>query len=367
MGDAYPRFTVAAVQAASVMFDREKSVDKALQCIEEAADKGAVIIGFPELFIPGHPGMWYSAKITNPLPLQGQMFKEYVKNAVKIPSTTTERLCTAAKNAHAYIIIGMAELDVLFPGTLYMTQLIISDEGTILGVHRKLVTTNTEKLVFTSGDGSHHRVFETRYGKLSVMNCGEHAHSLFKYALLAMGTQIHVASWPAFPDHISSQSHRNTVDFRVRQFAHEGKIFVINACGIFDEQNIGFCCSVPEEKVRFVADSGGGSSIISPNGDYLAEPISTGEAVVMAEICLEDALPGKQGHNVLGHYARWDIASLNFNHDQQVPIISRQSGDTASIATDLEEARREIRGLRERVDHLSRLVERRVDFSNTVE
>jgi len=117
MGDLYHRFAVSAVQAASVFFDRDKSVDKAIRLIEEAAEKGAVMVAFPELFIPGHPGMWYSAKTENPLPLQGKMFKDCVKNAVKVPSPATDRLCAAAKKSHAHVVIGLGELDDLFPGT----------------------------------------------------------------------------------------------------------------------------------------------------------------------------------------------------------------------------------------------------------
>ena len=33
MGDIYPRFTVAAVQAASVLYDRDKTIDKAVRLI----------------------------------------------------------------------------------------------------------------------------------------------------------------------------------------------------------------------------------------------------------------------------------------------------------------------------------------------
>jgi len=328
------------------MLDRDGSIDKAVRFIEEAADKKAVIIGFPELFIPGHVSPWYNAKKTNPLPLQGQLFKQIVRNAVKVPGPATERLCAAAKKAHAYVVMGIVESDDLFPGTLYMSQLFISDAGAVMGVHRKLVTTGTEKLVFTCGDGSGHAVYDTPYGKLSAMNCGEHAHSLFKYALLAMGTQIHVASWPAFPDRISGRLHADTIDFRVRQFAHEGKIFIINSCGIFDQQNIDFCCTTQEEKERLVAGSGGGSAIISPDGAYLAGPLREGEAVLTAEISLEDALPGKQVHNVLGHYARWDIFSLCFNKTRLAPFQSRRGEGDAGI----DALRKEISGLREQLD-----------------
>jgi predicted amidohydrolase len=139
MGDTCPRFTVAAVQASSVIFDRDKSMDKAVRLIEEASDKGAVIIGFPELFIPGHLGMWYSSKKSNPMRAERELFVELVKNGVTVPSPETDRLCAAAKKAHAYVVMGINEVDTLYSGNIYMAQLFISDEGEIMGVHRKLV------------------------------------------------------------------------------------------------------------------------------------------------------------------------------------------------------------------------------------
>jgi nitrilase len=331
MADIYPKFTVAAVQAASVFFDLEKTVDKAVRLIGEAGDKGAVIIGFPELFLAGHPDLWYVTKKTNPFPQQGELFKVLVRNAVKVPSVEVDRLCAAAQKAHAYVVIGMTEADTLYPGTLYMSQLFISDQGEIMGVRRKLVVTGLEKLVYSQGDGSHLNVYDTPFGKLSAMQCGEHASSLFKYALLAMGTQIHVAGWPSAPANTYGKARRDSIEFRVRQFAHEGKIFIINSCGITDQQNIDFCCNTEEEKANIVTE-GGGSSIIGPDGQYLAGPLYGGEAVLTAEISLEDALPGKMSHNVLGHYSRWDVLSLNFNPEKLSPFTQAptRAGDAAA-------------------------------------
>lgn len=354
MGDTYPRFTVAAVQAASVFFDRDKSIDKAVRLIEEAADKGAVIIGFPEYFIPGSHNIWYCGKKSNPLPRQGLMFKEYVKNSVKVPSPATDRLCQAAKKAHAFVVMGMSELDDFYPGTLYLSQLFISDTGEIMGVHRKLLSTWLEKLIFTHGDGSYFNVYDTPYGKISAMNCGEHAHSLFKYALLAMGTQIHVAAWPSFPDPIHDQSQRDSVDFRVRQFAHEGKIFVINTCAIVDRQNVEYSCDTQEEKDAFKENTGGGSSIIGPNGEYRAGPMLEGEGVLTAEISLEDVLPGKQMHNVLGHYTRWDIFSLNFNRERLTPFRNEPppQNNITHLASQLQDTRDQVSKIGDKLERV---------------
>ena len=46
---------IAVVQAAPVMFDKDKCVEKVLRYIDECADNGAELIVFPELFIPGYP------------------------------------------------------------------------------------------------------------------------------------------------------------------------------------------------------------------------------------------------------------------------------------------------------------------------
>jgi len=353
MGDTPPRFTVAAVQASSVIFDRDKSMDKAVRLIEEAADKGAVIIGFPELFIPGHLGMWYTSKKSNPMRVERQLFVELVKNGVKVPSPETDRLCAAAKKAHAYVVMGINEVDTLYSGNIYMAQLFISDEGEIMGVHRKLVATGVEKLHYSRGDGSNFKVYDTRYGKISAMGCGEHLNSLFKLALLGMGTQIHIAQWPSFG------MYPDPIDFNVRQFAYEGKIFVINTLGITDKQNVAVYSDTPEEADNFVGTRGGGSSVIGPNGEYLAGPVRDIETIVTAEISLEDALPHKMEINLLGHYTRWDILSLNFNREKLSLIkdITPTRSSSMDLSSELQEVKDKIREISERLDRLTEKLE----------
>lgn len=220
-----------------------------------------------------------------------------------------------------------------------------------MGVHRKLVPTLEEKLVYTGGDGSYFQVYASPYGKISAMCCGENTHDLYKYALLAMGTQIHVAAWPSFPDNLFNKRHRDSVDFRVRQFANAGKIFVINCCGITDSQNVTACCDTQEEKNTIVVNSGGGSSIIGPGGEYLASPLYEGEAVLVAEVSLEDCLPGKQLHNVLGHYTRWDVFSLNFNQRRLTPFADGPlNKGTLDDSVGLREIREEVSKINQRID-----------------
>lgn len=50
-----PQLKIAAIQAEPVWNDLEGSVQKSISLIEEAASKGANVVGFPEVFIPGYP------------------------------------------------------------------------------------------------------------------------------------------------------------------------------------------------------------------------------------------------------------------------------------------------------------------------
>src|SRR5215216_8202760 len=77
----YPEFTLAAVQAAPVFFDREASTDKACRLIEEAALAGAMIAAFGETWLPGYPGFAFAA----PSSLWWQAAADYLANAIEIP------------------------------------------------------------------------------------------------------------------------------------------------------------------------------------------------------------------------------------------------------------------------------------------
>lgn len=54
-----PKLKIAAIQAEPAWQDLEGGVNKSIALIEEAASKGANVVGFPEVFIPGYP--WYVA------------------------------------------------------------------------------------------------------------------------------------------------------------------------------------------------------------------------------------------------------------------------------------------------------------------
>jgi nitrilase len=361
MREVCPKFKVAAVQAASVLFDRDKTIDKAVRLIEEAAAQGAVIIAFPEVFVSGHMGLWYKGRKLNPFDRVHEVFKLIYESGVKIPSKDTDRLCKAAKKAGAFVIIGINEIDPVFPGTMYMSQLCISDLGEIVGVHRKMMPTVYEKFLYAPSDGSYLRVFDSPYGKISSLSCGEHNHGLFKYALISMGAQIHVAGWPPFPNNIFNDIQREATNYRLRQFAKEGQLFVLNCCGITDKQNIEVAFDTQEDKDNVLPGTGGGTSIISPSGSFLAGPVPEGEEVLIAEISLDEAFFGKTQFNVLGDYGRWDVVSLNFNRQRLSPFGNAMSEQfkQKELFNELNDTNKILYELNEKIEFLTEYIKKK--------
>ena len=107
MGDSFPVIRVAAVQAAPVFLDREATVAKASKLIEEAGRGGARFIVFPEGFIPAHP-LWFHYHVATGA-IATQMNVELFKNAVEVPGPEISALCESAREANAYVIIGVCE------------------------------------------------------------------------------------------------------------------------------------------------------------------------------------------------------------------------------------------------------------------
>jgi nitrilase len=311
MGDTYPLVKVAAVQAASVFLDREGSTEKACRLIREAGAKGARVIGFPEGFIPAHP-VWYHHH-----PATSQVANELAvalfKNAVEIPGPEIDALCGVARETNAYVVIGVCEKLPQTIGTMFNTQVYIGPDGVLIGKHQKLVPTLGERLVHMGGFGDTFGAFQSEFGPMSGLICGENSNPLAIFALTAEGSRIHVMSWPNhFPTSGDPMRHRVSVDSQA--FAQMSKAFVISACGTVDEAMIRRLKLDPEQE-EFLRDrdSCGGSVIVAPNSRVMAGPMGAEEGILYAECGLELGVLSKLRHDFAGHYNRPDVFQLQIN------------------------------------------------------
>jgi nitrilase len=311
MGDKYPVVKVAAVQAASVFLEREASTEKACRLIREAGRRGARVIAFPEGFIPAHPVWFHHHAATSAI--ANRLSVELFKNAVEIPGPETAALCAAAREANAYVVVGVCEKLPRTIGTMFNTQVYIGPDGALLGKHQKIMPTVGERLVHMGGFGDTFGAFQTEFGPMSALICGENSNPLAVFALTAEGTRIHVMSWPNhFPT--SGDPMRNRVSVDSQAFAQMSKAWVVSACGTVDEDMIRKL-EVGAEGEKFLRnpDCCGGSVIVSPGSRIVAGPLGAEEGILYAECDLDLGILTKLRHDFSGHYNRPDIFQLHVN------------------------------------------------------
>jgi nitrilase len=311
--DTLPQVKVAVVQAAPLLFDREGTVEKTCRLAAEAAGQGAQLILFPEAFIPAYPrGLGFGTVVGSRKHTGRLTWQRYWANAVEVPGPATETLGQAARQAGAYLAVGVIERDAAFSrGTLYCTLLYFGPDGRLLGTHRKLKPTAAERLVWGEGDGSTLTVLDTGLGKIGGLICWENYMPLARMAMYAKGVEIYLAP---------TADARDSWQATLRHIACEGRCFVLG-CNQFvtkamypaDLPGLEDLAQQPEVMCR------GGSAVISPLGDVLAGPLYDQEGILYADLDLAEVARGKLDLDVVGHYARPDVFQLVVNERPALP------------------------------------------------
>jgi len=321
MTDSFPRVKVAVVQAAPILFNREATVEKVCRLTIEAAARGAKLILFPEAFIPAYPrGLSFGTVVGSRSPAGRRTWQCYWANAVDVPGPTTEALGAAARQARAYLAIGVIERDSQFSrGTLYCTLLYFGPDGRLLGKHRKLKPTAAERLIWGEGDGSTLIVLETEVGKMGGLICWENYMPLARMAMYSKGVELYLAP---------TADARDTWQATLRHIACEGRCFVLG-CNQFvtkamypaDLDGLEELADQPEVMCQ------GGSAIISPLGEVLAGPLYDQEGTLFADLDLAEVVRAKFDFDVVGHYARPDIFQLIVNERPTSPVANKANGE----------------------------------------
>jgi len=293
------KFQAAVIQMASIPFDNDATCAKVIEKIQEAGVHGAKLMVFPEATLSGYPkGADFGARVGGRLPRGREEFLAYYNGAIDVPGPHTELIGAAAREAQAFVVIGVMERD---GGTLYCTTLFFSPEGVLMGKHRKLMPTAMERLIWGCGDGSTLPVFDTPIGKLGSVICWENYMPLLRMAMYEKGIQLYC---------VPTADSREIWTSSMQHIAIEGRCFVLSACQYTTRADYPEDYDAIQGNAPDTVLMRGGSVIVSPAGDVLAGPSYDGECILTAEIDLDDVVRGKYDFDVVGHYARPDIFKL---------------------------------------------------------
>ena len=312
-----PTFKAAAVQASPVFLNTDATVDKACALIAEAASNGARLVAFPEVFICAYP---YWSWVMNPI--EGSpWFEKLVRSAIEIPGPEIAKIAQAAARHKVNVVIGVNERSRHSIGTLYNAVVTISDEGKILGRHRKMVPTWAEKLTWAPGDASALRVHDTSIGPLGVLACGENTNTLARFSLLAQGELVHVANYIALP--VAPPDYDMAEAIKVRAAAHcfEGKVFTVISCSTVSKEVVdAMAATHPQARELLARPRSAFSGVIGPDGRVIGTPLIDEEGIVYADIDLNRCIQPRQMHDITGHYNRFDVFDLRVNRRSLQPV-----------------------------------------------
>jgi nitrilase len=316
-------FKVAVVQASSVVFDRERTLEKLARLARDAAQQGARLILFPEAFVSAYPrGLDFGAVVGSRTDQGREDFRRYWESSVDVPGPAVDQLERTARENRIYLVVGVVERD---SGTLYCTVLFFAPDGTFLGKHRKVMPTGSERLVWGFGDGSTLPVYQTELGKLGAVICWENYLPLLRATMYSKDIELYCAP---------TADTRDSWIATVRHIAVEGRCFVLS-CNQFNRRS-----DFPADYASLHGDDPqaivcrGGSCIIDPFGNFLAGPNFEDEAILFGEVDPAQIVRGKYDLDVVGHYARPDIFQLHVDERPKRPVTMRNSSSLAADKTE---------------------------------
>lgn len=245
--------------------DKQANLQKAIEKVKEAADRGAQIICLQELFTS-----LYFCDVED---------YENFKLAEPIPGPSSDALSKIAKELGVVIIASLFEKRT--QGLYHNTTAILDADGTYLGKYRKMHIPDDpayyEKFYFTPGDLGY-KVFATKFAKIGVLICWDQWYPEASRITALMGAEIlfypTAIGWATSQDETTNTEQYNA--WQTIQCSHS----VANGLHVVSVNRVGF-----EQKgaMKFW----GGSFITNTFGSILYKASHENEEVHVEELDLE--------------------------------------------------------------------------------
>jgi len=221
---------VALPQIAPIWLNKNATLDKVIDQVEKSAKEGAQLIAFGEALVPGYP-FWVDATggASFDDARQKEIHAHYQSQSVCIEDGDLDKVCAVLKKHEMACYLGIIEAPRDRGQSLYCSYVYIAPNGMIGSVHRKLMPTYEERLVWAIGDGN--GLVTHRLGAFTVggLNCWENWMPLTRAALYAQGEDFHIAGWPG--------SIRNTEDI-TPFLAKEGRSYMMSVSSLMRRSDV---------------------------------------------------------------------------------------------------------------------------------
>ncbi len=303
---------VGLVQMAPIWLNREDTIKKVEEYLHQAGKENCHLAVFGEAIVPGYPfwvermdGARFNAQV------QKEIHAYYQDQAVQIEAGHLDYSMKTAKKYEMAVYLGTIERPQDRGGhSLYCSLVYINPQGKIGSVHRKLMPTYEERLVWSTGDGHGLQVHPLGPFTVGGLNCWENWMPLSRTALYGMGEDLHVAVWPG--------SQRNTFDI-TKFIAKESRSYVVSVSGLMRKSDI--TQDLPHSQLMLEnfeeTQADGGSCLAGPDGEWIIEPIIEEEGLFTAEISHQFVREERHNFDPAGHYGRPDVTRLVVNRGRQ--------------------------------------------------
>src|SRR5260370_33894232 len=250
------RLSVALAQIDPALGDRGRNLERHREWVKRAADAGAKLLVFPELSLTGY------------------FLKDLVPESV-IQLESKELRDLAALSTELDIVLGTV---IESPAHRYFNASLYFSQGELVHVHRKVYLPTygmfDEQRYFAPGD--RFRSFATPFGRAGILVCEGIWHLSSAYILSLEGVAMIIC--PS-----SSPGRGITTDERLGT-AESYRL----VCRTYAQVLTTLCLYCNRVGYEDGANFWGGSMVICPNGDIIAQQDDANEARVLAKLHLGD-------------------------------------------------------------------------------